>query len=217
LSILQSLTPECGVTNSYFGVNVVQGTIYPAKCDITILQNSSWRAELRLTNRRRSAVFDEGISGFVSACHHFETGDRVVFSADCYSKVVCGISFNTVYYVLSDGLLEDSFSVSETEDGEPVVASGEIPETFYVAPVLDITDCEIDADIKSVNGSTLVASFDTNILDAANGLIEMAIEPESSVRLSQSEYVYDLSVTYPDGERNYWLAGKISVVKTYSR
>lgn len=217
MSILQSLTPECGVTNSYFGVNVVQGTIYPAKCDLTILQNSTWRAELRLTNRRRSAVFDENVSGFASACHHFEAGDKVVFSADCYSGVVCGISFNTVYYVLSEGLLEDSFSVSETEDGEPISVSGDIPEVFYVAPVLDITDCEIDADIKSMSGSTLVASFDTNILDAESGLIEMVIEPELSVKLSQPEYVYDLSVTYPDGERNYWLAGKISVFKTYSR
>lgn len=217
MSILQSLTPECGVVNSYFGINVVQGTIYPARCDLTVLQNSTWRAELRLTNRRKVVSVDVDTATFTSICHHFPVGAKVVFSAECYSAPSCGLSFNTVYYVLSDGLSDDEFLVSDAEDGTPISLSGEFPTSFYVAEVLDITDCEIDADIKSINGSTLVTSFQTSILEAEVGLIEMLLEPQDSVRLTQEKYLYDLSVTFPSGERNYWLTGEISIMKTYSR
>jgi hypothetical protein len=207
--------------------------IYPASYDIVLLQNATWRADLRVTQERRtlsSIAASGGPVAFSAPCHKLIANDKVVFTvASTVSpsgyisltqapevKVPCGLELNSVYYVLSSGLTSDVFYVSATPSGTALAASGEAVGTFYAAEPMSISGYTIDADISGPTG-TVVASFVCSGVDVANGVFSMSTAPSVSAALEAGPYKYDVSLTSPASEKYYWLTGNVSVQRTYSR
>jgi hypothetical protein len=207
--------------------------VYPASYDIVLLQNATWRADLRVTQERRtlsSIAASGGPALFTAPCHKLLANDRVVFTVASTAvpsgyisltqapevEVPCGLELNSVYYVLSSGLTSDSFYVSSTAGGAALTASGNAVGTFYAAKPMSISGYTIDADISGPTG-TVVASFVCSGMDVSNGLFAMSTAPSVSAALEAGPYKYDVSLSSPTGDRYYWLTGNVSVQRTYSR
>ena len=125
--------------------------IYPASYDITILQNATWTGTFRATQNRQELTgitIDSGTPTFGCTCHGFSAGDKVVFTGG--TNVPCGVTLNTIYYVISTGLTNDAFQVSATSGGSSITASGTATGTFYVAEPLSLGGYTIDSDIKGL-------------------------------------------------------------------
>jgi len=192
--------------------------ITPATYDITILQNSTWNAILRATDNRQtleSITINTGTPTFTKDCHGLSAGDKVVFTGG--TELPCGFNVNVIYYVISAGLTEDEFQVSETSGGSSISVTGAATGTFYVANPLDITNYTIDADIKELESLTQVATFTCTITDATNGQFTLLLQPATTVGLAVGRYGYDVSLTSSGGTRYYWLTGVATVQLTYSR
>jgi hypothetical protein len=190
--------------------------IYPATYDITILQNATFKTQVRFTQERKQVgeiqgTFSEPV--FLVPCHGRSAGDKVVFTG----SVVCGIEENQVYYVLADGLTVNSFKISSSDGGASVAISETEITELYIATPVDLTGYTVDADIKELTGNTQVATFICSLPEAANGLAELFLSPSGTVALSSGVYGYDVSLTSGSGERYYWLTGDATVVATYSR
>lgn len=207
--------------------------IYPASYDITILQDATWRAALRVSQRQQqlSGIDTTGSSPlFQCPCHDLEASSRVVFapvpsSTNCYlslsavtpARLPCGIATNTVYYVASSGLTDNGFYVSATAGGSPIAASGVTTGAFYVAEPVNLTGYGVDADLNVLNTTTQVATFACALTDAQNGLITVSMAPAVSSGLTVGDYGYDVSITAPSGDRYYVMQGTATVQRTYSR
>lgn len=192
--------------------------IYPAVQDITILQNSTWRGVYRATQQRKtlsSITIDAGIPTFAAPCHGLIAGDKVVITGG--TSVPCGLTSDTVYFVIATGLTTAEFKVSATLGGSSISVSGAATGTFYVAKPLDITGYTIDADIKTFIVPAEVATFTVTVLDAVNGSFALALTPATTVTIAVGTYGYDLSLTSGGGERYYWVTGIATVENTYSR
>lgn len=199
--------------------------IYPATHDIVVLQNATWSATFRATQNRKQLQginVDAGIPTFLLSCHGLSAGDKVLFTGG--TSVPCGLTLNTIYYVISDGLAEDSFKVSASSGGTSITIEDTPTGTFYVAQPLNITGFTVDADIvretPTSTGTTLVrrlASFDPVLSDPINGEFKLILPPATSITLTAGEYLWDVSITSDGGERYYWLTGKVTVRRTYSR
>lgn len=63
--------------------------------------------------------------------HGFRNGDRVIFSTS--GSLPTGLTANTWYYVVSNNLTEDDFSVSSTKNGTPINTSSSQSGTHWVA------------------------------------------------------------------------------------
>jgi hypothetical protein len=190
--------------------------IYPATYDFSLLQNSTWKAQFRVTQNRRE-VTSVQVSGtvptFTVACHGLTAGTKTVFTGSS----TCGLRENVVYYVIADGLTSDAFKVSSTLSGSSVTIGGTFSSALYVSTPIDITSYVIDADIKDSDTLVQVATFTTSIVTATEGLAELSISPATTLGLTPDVYAYDVSLTSAGGERYYWLTGNVTVVRTYSR
>lgn len=199
--------------------------IYPATYDIVILQNATWSATFRATQDRKKIQtinVDAGIPTFLLSCHGRSAGDKVVFTGG--DVVPCGLALNTIYYVISDGLTEDSFRVAAESGGSSIVIEDPPTGIFYVARPINITGFTIDADIvreiTTSTSTTLVrryASFEPTLSDPVNGVFKLVLPPETSISLATGDYFWDVSLTSGEGERYYWIKGKVTVQRTYSR
>jgi hypothetical protein len=192
--------------------------IYPATHDITILQNATWSGVFRATQNRQeltSISIDAGTPTFNCTCHGFSAGDKVVFTGG--TTVPCGLTINTIYYIIAAGLTTDAFQVSATSGGSSISVSGSATGTFYVAEPLNLTGYTVDADIKQLGDTTLVATFTPVITDAANGAFTLTLAPATTAGMGTGRYGYDVSLTSSGGERYYWLKGVATVQLTYSR
>lgn len=190
--------------------------IYPATYDFSLLQNSTWKAQFRVTQNRKevtSVQVSATVPTFTVACHGLTAGTKVVFTGSS----TCGLSENVVYYVIADGLTSDAFRVSTTSGGSSVTINGTFSTALYVSTPIDITGYTIDADIKDTDTLVQVATFTTSIVTATEGLAELSISPATTVGLDPDVYAYDVSLTSAGGERYYWLTGNVTVVRTYSR
>jgi hypothetical protein len=190
--------------------------IYPATYNFSLLQNSTWKAQFRITQNKKevtSVLTTATVPTFTVACHGLAAGAKVVFTGSS----TCGLSENVVYYVIADGLTSNAFRVSTTSGGSSVTIGGTFGSALYVSVPIDITSYIIDADIKDTDTLVQVATFTTSILAATDGLAELAISPATTLGLTPDVYVYDVSLTSPGGERYYWLTGNVTVVRTYSR
>ena len=190
--------------------------IYPATYNFSLLQNSTWKAQFRVTENKKevtSVQVSATVPTFTVACHGLTAGTKVVFTGSS----TCGLSENVVYYVIADGLTSDAFRVSATSGGSSVTIGGTFSSALYVSTPIDITSYVIDADIKDSDTLVEVATFTTSIVTATEGLAELSISPATTLGLTPDVYVYDVSLTSSGGERYYWLTGNVTVVRTYSR
>jgi hypothetical protein len=192
--------------------------IYPAAYDITILQNATWSGTFRATQNRReltSITIAGTTPTFALPCHGFVANDKVVFTGG--TDVPCGLSLNTVYFVMSSGLTAGAFQVSATSGGATISTTGTATGTFYVATPLDITGYTIDSDIKGLTDGAQVATFTAALTTPADGEFTLTLAPATTSGLSVGRYGYDVSLTQGGGTRYYWLTGVATVQLTYSR
>jgi hypothetical protein len=194
--------------------------IYPASYDITLLQNSTYKVALRVTQKRKTVsqiVIASGKPKFVAECHKLEASGRVVFAPSGASKLPCDVDANVVYFVMSSGLTDDEFYVSSTATGVSISADDPGSGTFYVATPVNLSGYTIDADLAQQIEGTQVATFSCTATDATNGLFEMVMAAATTSGLDAGRYGYDVSLTTASGERYYWVSGVATVQRTFSR
>ena len=192
--------------------------IYPATYNITILQNATWRGSFRATQNRQ-ALTSITIAGttptFNVPCHGLTANTKVVFTGG--DDIPCGLTLNTVYYVIAAGLTTGAFQVSATSGGSTISVTGTASGDFYVATPLDITGYTVDADVKGLITNTLVGTFTPTITSATDGAFELVMSPATSLAIEVGSYGWDISLTQSGGERYYWVTGVATVQRTYSR
>jgi hypothetical protein len=192
--------------------------LYPAEYDITILQNATWRGRFRATQNRKALTIISIATGtptFLCNCHGFSAGDKVVFTGG--TTIPCGITINSIYYVISAGLTTDAFQVSATSGGSSIAVSGTATGTFYVSTPLDLTGYTVDSDIKGLTDGASIGTFAPTITSATEGEFELTLTPATTATFSANRYGYDVSLSQNGSERYYWLTGVATVQKTYSR
>lgn len=192
--------------------------IYPATYDITILQNATWRGSFRATQNRQeltSITIAGTTPTFNVPCHGLTATTKVVFTGG--EDIPCGLTLNTVYYVIAAGLTTGAFQVSATSGGSSISVTGTASGTFYVATPLNITGYTIDADVKGLITNTLVGTFTPTITTATEGEFELMMSPATSLAIEAGSYGWDVSLTQSGGERYYWVTGTATVQRTYSR
>lgn len=192
--------------------------IYPATYDITILQNATWRGSFRATQNRQeltSITIAGTTPTFNVPCHGLTATTKVVFTGG--EDIPCGLTLNTVYYVIAAGLTTGAFQVSATNGGSSISVTGTASGTFYVATPLNITGYTIDADVKGLITNTLVGTFTPTITTATEGEFELMMLPATSLAIEAGNYGWDVSLTQSGGERYYWVTGTATVQRTYSR
>jgi len=192
--------------------------IYPATYDITILQNATWRGSFRATQNRQ-ALTSITIAGttptFNVPCHSLVATNKVVFTGG--DDIPCGLTLNTVYYVIAAGLTTGAFQVSATSGGSTISVTGTASGDFYVATPLDITGYTVDADVKGLITNTLAGTFTPTITSATDGAFELMMSPATALAIEVGSYGWDVSLTQSGGERYYWVTGVATVQRTYSR
>ena len=192
--------------------------IYPATYNITILQNATWRGSFRATQNRQ-ALTSITIAGttptFNVPCHGLTATTKVVFTGG--DDIPCGLTLNTVYYVIAAGLTTGAFQVSATSGGSTISVTGTASGDFYVATPLDITGYTVDADVKGLITNTLVGTFTPTITSATDGAFELMMSPATALAIDVGSYGWDVSLTQSGGERYYWVTGVATVQRTYSR
>lgn len=207
----------------------------PGTADLPdIFQNSIYDLVLRMTDTFRGVSVNNVTSLFTSPCHEFEAGSRIVFfnpnaSAD-YSVVTaesidnftqsCKLKFNQIYYVVAQDLSDEQFRISETLNGTPLTLGGTATNNnYFVARPINIAGYTFDADIcQATTASRIeVATFDCTTVTAGDGTLRLSLSPSVTANLTPGQYVYDLSVTPPNGARFYALRGSINVQLTRSR
>jgi len=194
--------------------------IYPASYDTIILQNSTWRASLRATENRQALTSVTVVSGAVTfnkACHSLLAGDKVVFTTDSGATVPCGLSLNTVYFVIASGLASDAFKVASTISGSELSVSGTASGQYYVAKPVNLSGYTIDADITGILDNAQVATFVCTSPTPEDGAVLMTLAPSVSSGITEGRYNYDVSFTSSGGDRYYWLTGIATVQRTFSR
>jgi hypothetical protein len=191
--------------------------IEPASYDITVYQNATWKTQFRATQDRQTVTIDVAGALFTANCHGLVAGDKVVFTGATGTVLPCGLTANTIYYVISTGLTADAFKVSATSGGASVSLHGPTSGTVYVAKPLNLTGYVVDADIKGLLDGASIGTFTPTVTDATNGAFELALTPATTVAFAVGRYGYDVSLTSSGGERYYWLTGILTVAKTYSR
>jgi hypothetical protein len=192
--------------------------IYPATYNLTILQNATWKGSFRATQNRQtlsSISIAAGTPTFNCDCHGLTAGDKVVFTGG--TTIPCGLTLNTIDYVISAGLTTSAFQVSASSGGSSISVTGTATGTFYVAEPVNLTSYGIDADIRGLIDNTSIATFTPTITTAADGAFELVLPKETALTLAEGRYGYDVSLTTSGGERYYWLTGVATVQRTYSR
>lgn len=195
--------------------------IYPAVYNIVALQDSTWKASLRLTGTARDVSIDVSNNLFTSPCHGLSVNNPIIFTAKTIEGVTfvppCGLETNKPYYVIAAGLTDDVFAVSETIGGSSIGLHGALSGALKFAAPIDITGAVIDADIKLPSGGSTIRSFTCTILAPLLGEFQMLLSSANTVALDPRSYAYDLSITTLAGEKYYWLTGRVEIKKTYSR
>lgn len=82
---------------------------------------------------------------------------------------------------------------------------------------LDLTFFVIDADITDTADRSIIQTFTTQLIDAENGVFDLILPKTVSVALAPGNYGWDLSLTSGIGERQYYLTGTLTIIRTRSR
>lgn len=188
--------------------------IYPATYDIVVLQNATWKNQFRATENQKQTTIDISGSTFTTSCHGFNSGQKVVFAG---GTLPCGMTDNTVYYVIASGLTNNSFKVSASSGGTSLALHGTASGTHYVSTPINLSGYTVDSDIRGLIDNQYIGTFSPSLIDAANGLFQIELSPATTSGFETGQFGYDVSLTSSGGERYYWLTGKMTVQATYSR
>lgn len=82
---------------------------------------------------------------------------------------------------------------------------------------INLTGFVIDADITDTADRSLIATFTTQFVDAEEGIFDLILPKSVSVALAPGNYGWDLSLTSGIGERQYYLTGQLTIIRTRSR
>lgn len=82
---------------------------------------------------------------------------------------------------------------------------------------IDLTFFVIDADITDKADRDIIATFSHEFVDAAAGVFDLWLPKSVSVNLAPGIYGWDLSLTSGIGERQYYLEGNLTIIRTRSR
>lgn len=85
-----------------------------------------------------------------------------------------------------------------------------------LAPI-NLTGFVIDADITDTSDSAIIATFQHQFVNAAGGVFDLILPKTTSVALAPGDYGWDLSLTSGIGERQYYITGKLTIIRTRSR
>lgn len=88
--------------------------------------------------------------------------------------------------------------------------------TPEIGAPINLTGFVIDADIAGSNGK-IIATFSHEFVDAENGVFDLILPKTVSVALAPGNYGWDLSLTSGIGERNYYITGTLTIIRTISR
>lgn len=188
--------------------------IYPATYDIVVLQNATWKNQFRATENQQETTINISGSTFTANCHGFGNGQKVVFAG---GSLPCGMTDNTVYYVIASGLTNDSFKVATTSGGASLSLHGTASGVHYVSTPVNLSGYTVDSDIRGLLDNSYIGTFSQSLIDAANGLFQIELSPATTSGLQTGQFGYDVSLTSSGGERYYWLTGVMTVQTTYSR
>jgi hypothetical protein len=207
--------------------------IYPATLNITILQNSTFKAVFRALQKQQAITTFAVTSGnpiFTVPCHGLIAGDKVVIvppgdaeatlpatTTPDVPDVPCGLTLNQVYFVSATGLTTSTFTVSATNGGAAITVANTALDPMVAAQPVDLTGYTADADVKGLVDDLQKATFTCALETAADGLVSITMAPATAAGLEVGRYGWDASLTSSAGERYYWLQGVATVAKTYSR
>lgn len=82
---------------------------------------------------------------------------------------------------------------------------------------INLTSFVIDADITDTSDRSIIATFTTQFVNAAAGVFDLILPKSVSVALAPGQYGWDLSLTSGIGERQYYLTGQLTIIRTRSR
>lgn len=82
---------------------------------------------------------------------------------------------------------------------------------------IDLRGFVIDADITDTSDRSIIATFSHEFVDAENGVFDIYLPKTVSVALAPGNYGWDLSLTSGIGERQYYLTGTLTIIRTRSR
>lgn len=82
---------------------------------------------------------------------------------------------------------------------------------------IDLTFFVIDADITDTADRVIIATFSHDVIDAENGVFDLYLPKTVSIALAPAVYGWDLSLTSGIGERQYYLTGDLTIIRTRSR
>lgn len=82
---------------------------------------------------------------------------------------------------------------------------------------IDLTFFVIDADITDTADRSIIATFSHQFVDAEAGIFDIFLPKNVSVALAPGVYGWDLSLTSGIGERQYYLTGNLTIIRTRSR
>ncbi len=107
---------------------------FPNKKDLLNDLNTLKQQMVSFYSLRNYKIFTVTIASpgvFSRKEHNLSSGDRVIFSTS--SALPTGISANTWYWVISDGLTDNEFEISSTKDGTAITTSGSQTGTHWFA------------------------------------------------------------------------------------
>lgn len=82
---------------------------------------------------------------------------------------------------------------------------------------INLTNFIIDADITDQSDTSIIATFYFRFIDAPNGVFDLILPKTVSINLAPGNYRWDLSLTSGIGERQYYLEGTLTILRTRSR
>lgn len=194
-------------------------TVSPATCNHTFYQNTTWEFFLRICVEAKDTSYSPTTGLFSTKAAHGHVADDPVVLTKSDPRIALpeGFEENTVYYVVAAGLTTTSFALAATIGGSAIAPSGTLPIALLSSVPLNLTGLTVDSDIKSNITGLQVATFNHTVMNTAEGHIRFYLSASTTADLPCGTYSYDVSLTDPSSERDYYLRGTIDNQKTISR
>jgi hypothetical protein len=191
--------------------------IYPVTLDLTILKNSTFKKNFVALASGMEVLFDGEMNMVNSNGHQLVAGDKIAF-ASTSGVLPCGLNANTSYYVLSTGLGEDQFKVSDSLGGAAIdftTHTGIAESVYYAGKILDLTGYTLDADIRGSDES-LATSFTCTLTSPTDGKFALTLTEAQTGALTAGSYLWDLKIS-SGTESYFWAKGEVAIESTVSR